>query len=43
LEEALAVMQQPFPALAELGIRWQDNETGEDDEPAPVVPDSFLG
>jgi hypothetical protein len=43
LEEALAAMQQPFPALTELGIRWQDDETDEIDEAEPVVPDSFLG
>jgi hypothetical protein len=43
LEEALEVMQQPFPALTELGIRWQDDETDEIDEASPVVPDSFLG
>ena len=42
-EEALAAMQQPFPALRELGLRWQDDETDEIDEAAPVVPDSFLG
>ena len=45
LEEALAAMRQPFPALAELGIRWQDDGESDDefDEDAPVVPDSFLG
>ncbi|KAI0275874.1 hypothetical protein BGY98DRAFT_989930 [Russula aff. rugulosa BPL654] len=43
LEEALAAMEQPFPALTELGIRWQDDETDEIDEAAPVVSDSFLG
>ncbi|KAI0277253.1 hypothetical protein BGY98DRAFT_646874 [Russula aff. rugulosa BPL654] len=43
LEEALAAMEQPFPALTELGIRWQDDDTDEIDEAAPVVSDSFLG
>lgn len=43
LEEALETMQQSFPALTELGIRWQDDDTDEIDETAPIVPDSFLG
>jgi hypothetical protein len=43
LEEALAAMEQPFPALTELGIRWQDDDTDGIDEAAPVVSDSFLG
>jgi hypothetical protein len=42
LEEALAAMQQPFPELTELGIRWPDDETDEIDEDS-IVPDSFLG
>ena len=37
LEKALAVMQGPFPMLTELDIRCDE------DEVAPVVPDSFLG
>ena len=43
LEEALEAMQQPFPALTELGIRWEDDETDGIDDASPVVPDTFLG
>jgi hypothetical protein len=45
LEEVLAAMQRPFPALTELTI-WLDGwrEDGLlEDEPPPVVPESFLG
>ena len=37
LDKALAVMQGPFPVLTDLDIRCDE------DEIAPVVPDSFLG
>jgi hypothetical protein len=37
LDKALAVMQGPFPVLTDLDIRCNE------DEIAPVVPDSFLG
>ncbi|KAF8483097.1 hypothetical protein F5888DRAFT_1912654 [Russula emetica] len=40
LEEVLAAMQQPFPALTELRISWA---YGQKDETRPVVPESFLG
>jgi hypothetical protein len=38
LEEVLAVMQQPFPALTHLDMSLNDRR-----EPPPVVPESFLG
>ena len=37
LEDVLAAMQRPFPALTELGLRGDDDYTA-----APAVPDSFL-
>jgi len=37
LDKALAVMQGPFPVLTDLDIRCDE------DEMAPIVPDSFLG
>jgi hypothetical protein len=37
LDKALAVMQGPFPLLTDLDIRCDE------DQMAPVVPDSFLG
>ncbi len=45
LEQVLAAMQQPFPALTKLSIcrevRRRDGEM--EDESPPVVPESFLG
>ncbi|KAF8503249.1 hypothetical protein F5888DRAFT_1886948 [Russula emetica] len=38
MEEVLAAMQQPFPALTELRISWA---YGQKDETRPVVPESF--
>jgi hypothetical protein len=42
LEEVLAAMQQPFPALTDLAI-WCRNDGLLEDEMRPVVPESFLG
>jgi hypothetical protein len=37
LENALAAMQQPFPALTHLSLRLKDDET------APILPDPLMG
>jgi hypothetical protein len=45
LGEALAAMQQPFPALTELAV-WREDWPKDgplEDETRPVVPESFLG
>jgi hypothetical protein len=42
LEEVLAAMQRPFPALTELTIWWRKDGMLED-EPRPVIPESFMG
>src|SRR5229473_1321805 len=38
LEEVLAPMQKPYPALTDLMIWWRDFRSA-----APIVPESFLG
>ena len=48
MEEFLAAMQQPFPALTDLAIwllDWVEDELLEDGTPPviPVIPESFLG
>ena len=45
LEEVLAAMRQPFPALTDLAIWWGDwrKDGLLEDEMTPVVPESFLG
>jgi hypothetical protein len=47
LDEVLAAMQQPFPALTNLWIwsadRNEDGELEDGDEAPPVAPESFLG
>jgi hypothetical protein len=45
LEEVLAAMQQPFPALTDLGIWWVGSDDWSNDVPLlePVAPKSFLG
>ena len=42
LEEVLAAMHQPFPALSCLELGLQDYEDAED-ATVPVIPDTFLG
>jgi hypothetical protein len=42
MEEVLAAMQQPFPALTDLKFGWNEQWLLADETP-PVVPDSFLG
>jgi hypothetical protein len=42
LEEFLAAMQQPFPALTELGLVL-DEDLDDEIIDAPVIPESFLG
>jgi hypothetical protein len=44
LEEFLAAMQQPFPALTELAL-WYGYRLNDEDEmiEMPVIPESFLG
>jgi hypothetical protein len=45
LEQVLAPMQKPYPALTDLRIWWDDDHGWWDDDhgAAPIVPESFLG